>query len=50
MIYAVRRNINSVKELERIERKEAETEAVRFSSIRPSSANNNLLSEDFVSD
>jgi hypothetical protein len=48
MIYAVYRNINSVKELKRIERKKAETEAVHLSSIRPSSANSNSLSEDFV--
>jgi hypothetical protein len=50
MIYAVRRSISSVKELERVEHKKAEAEAARLSSIRPSSANNNLLSEDFVFD
>jgi hypothetical protein len=50
MIYVVRRSISSVKKLKRIERKETKAEAVRLSSIRPSSANNNLLSEDFVSD
>jgi hypothetical protein len=50
MIYAVRRNISNIKELEYIERKKAETETIRLSFIRPSSANSNSLSEDFVSD
>jgi hypothetical protein len=50
MIYAVRRSINNVKELERIEHEEAEAEAARLFSIRPSSANSNSLFEGFVSD
>ena len=50
MIYTVRRSIDSIEELERIERKEVEAESARASTDRPSSVSSNPLPEDFTLD
>ncbi|KAK1837801.1 hypothetical protein CCHR01_19575 [Colletotrichum chrysophilum] len=50
MMRAVRRGIDSVEELERVEREEAEAEQRRREEARPSSAGSNHLPVDFVGD
>ena len=47
---AVRRGISSVEELERVEKEEAEREAVRAAENRPPSSDSNYLDEAFIDD
>ncbi|TDZ14074.1 hypothetical protein Cob_v013012 [Colletotrichum orbiculare MAFF 240422] len=50
MMRAVRRGIDSVEELERVEREEAEAEQRRLEEARPPSAGSDRLSSDFIGD
>jgi len=50
MMRAVRRGISTVEELERVEKEEAEREAVRAAENRPPSSDSNHLDEAFIDD
>jgi hypothetical protein len=50
MMRAVRRGISSVEELERVEKEEAEREAVHAAENRPPSSDSNHLDEAFIDD
>jgi hypothetical protein len=50
MMHTVRRGISSVEELERVEKEEAEREAVHAVENRPPSSDSNHLNETFIDD